>query len=154
MKPVTLRRNDFRFEPLTLGFELQSGGARFDNTFDAWDNRFICIIRNPAQHIVLESRYLARNPYSPVRRGVTDAADSGQVQIQRTSPPEIVACVKRLACNGRSHDSGSLRFPQGDRDTSLPLRALPLTPGRLIQSLITTLCLWAKWRGMLYCVTT
>jgi len=87
-KPVTLRRSDFRIDPLTLCFALQSGGARFGNTFDTRGNRFICNIRNPVQHIVLASRYLARNPYLPVRRGVVDAADSGQVQIKRTSPPE------------------------------------------------------------------
>ncbi|MFO1094085.1 MAG: hypothetical protein U0992_12355 [Planctomycetaceae bacterium] len=39
-----------------------SASARFGNTFDDWGNRFICNIRNPVQHIVLDDYYLALNP--------------------------------------------------------------------------------------------
>ena len=53
-KPVTLGRNDFRLDPVDDSFEVISGGARFGNSFDDFGNRFICNIRNPAQHVVLE----------------------------------------------------------------------------------------------------
>ena len=65
-EPVVLSRNDFRFDPATEQFELIPGGARFGNAFDDWGNRFVCNIRNPAQHVVIESRYLARNPHVTV----------------------------------------------------------------------------------------
>ena len=54
-KPVTLAHNDFRFDPSTEDFEAITGGQRFGNTFDDWGNRFLCNIRNPAQHVVLET---------------------------------------------------------------------------------------------------
>ena len=59
-------------------FEAISGGARFGNTFDDWGNRFLCDIRNPAQHVVLPARYLARNPYLPIPRALHDAAEFGR----------------------------------------------------------------------------
>ena len=73
---VDILRRDFRFHPSTGVFEAISGGARFGNTFDDWGNRFLCDIRNPAQHVVLPARYLARNPYLPTPRAVHDVAES------------------------------------------------------------------------------
>src|SRR3954469_3280362 len=37
--PVTLTRNDFRFDPATERCEPIPGGARFGNAFDDWGNR-------------------------------------------------------------------------------------------------------------------
>ncbi len=54
--PVTLGRNDFCFDPRDEKFQVISGGARFGNSFDDWGNRFVCNIRNPAQHILLPAR--------------------------------------------------------------------------------------------------
>ena len=61
-KAVSVLRRDFKFDPTTRAFEAISGGARFGNTFDDWGNRFLCDIRNPAEHVVLPAHYLARNP--------------------------------------------------------------------------------------------
>ncbi|MGH7135685.1 MAG: PVC-type heme-binding CxxCH protein [Pirellulales bacterium] len=94
-KPWTLARNDFRFDPRDRSFELLSGGARFGNTFDDWGNRFICNIRNPVEHVVLPSRYLARNPYLPVVSAVHDAAESGDtLPVYRISPVEAWRAVR------------------------------------------------------------
>jgi putative membrane-bound dehydrogenase-like protein len=94
-KPWLLGRNDFRFDPRDRAFELISGGARFGNTFDDWGNRFVCNIRNPVQHVVLPSRYLARNPYLPVASAVHDAAEAGDtLPVYRISPPEIWRVVR------------------------------------------------------------
>src|SRR5204862_528589 len=65
-RPVDLSRKDFRFDPVSEAFQAISGGERFGNTFDDWDNRFICNIRNPVIHVVLPNHYLARNPFLPV----------------------------------------------------------------------------------------
>jgi putative membrane-bound dehydrogenase-like protein len=88
-KPLALRRADVRLDPRDMSVALVSGGARFGNTRDDWGNRFLCNIRNPAQHIAIESRYLARNPYLPVTNPLSDVAESGdQLPVHRASPPE------------------------------------------------------------------
>jgi putative membrane-bound dehydrogenase-like protein len=88
-KPVAVLKQDFRFDPVTREFETISGGARFGNTFDDWGNRFLCDIRNPAQHVVLPSHYLARNPHLPITRVLHDSAEAGDtIRVYRISPPE------------------------------------------------------------------
>jgi putative membrane-bound dehydrogenase-like protein len=99
-KPLVMTRNDFRFDPVTEEFELLSGGAHFGGTFDDWGHRFVCDIRNPAQHIVLPQRYLARNPYLAARGPLNDMAESGdQLPVYRISQPELwrVLRAKRWA---------------------------------------------------------
>lgn len=86
---VEILRKDFRFDPRTNAFEAISGGARFGNTFDDWGNRFLCDIRNPAQHVVLPARDMARNPFLPVPRALNDSAEAGDaINLFRISPPE------------------------------------------------------------------
>lgn len=88
-KPITFSHNDFRFDPVTEEFEILSGGARFGNTFDDWGNRFLCNIRNPMQQVVLENRYLARNPFLPVKTAIHDSAEAGDaLPVFRISPVE------------------------------------------------------------------
>jgi putative membrane-bound dehydrogenase-like protein len=88
-KPLPIKRHDFSFDPSTGDVRLESGGARFGNTFDDWGNRFLCNIRNPCQHVVLPYRYLARNPYLVVPSALNDCAEAGdQLPVYRTSPTE------------------------------------------------------------------
>lgn len=88
-KSIRVLRQDFRFDPESRRFETISGGARFGNTFDDWGNRFLCDIRNPAEHVVLPARYLARNPALLAPRVLHDAAEAGdQIPVYRISPPE------------------------------------------------------------------
>ena len=88
-KPLSMRRADLRLDPRDNTLELVSGGARFGNGRDDWGNRFLCNIRNPAEHITIESRYLARNPYLPAVSPLVDVAESGdQLPVYRVSPPE------------------------------------------------------------------
>ncbi|MBS0209659.1 MAG: c-type cytochrome [Planctomycetes bacterium] len=110
-KPATLARNDFAFDPRQLEIGLLSGGARFGNAFDDDGNRFICNIRNPAQHVVLPARYLARNPYLPLASAVQDVAAGGDtVKVYRRSPPEPwrVINAERLAA------AGNVRTPRSE----------------------------------------
>lgn len=89
LKPWSLRRADLRLDPRDMTMEAVSGGARFGNTRDEWGNRFLCNIRNPAQHIAIENRYLARNPYLPAVNPLADVAEAGdQLPVFRASPPE------------------------------------------------------------------
>jgi putative membrane-bound dehydrogenase-like protein len=88
-KPLAMTRHDFCFDPVTERFEVLSGGARFGGSFDDWGHRFLCDIRNPAQHVVLPQRYLARNPFLTAGSVLNDMAESGdQLPVYRISPPE------------------------------------------------------------------
>lgn len=93
--PLVLGRNDFRFDPVTERMELISGGARFGNAFNDYGERFLCNIRNPVQHVVLPSRYLARNTLLSVPSAIHDAAQAGDtVPVFRISPVEPWRAVR------------------------------------------------------------
>src|SRR5437764_1425124 len=62
-KPVDLSGMDFRFDPVSGAYEAITGPGQFGNTFDEWGNRFVCDNRHHLRHIVMENRYLRRNPY-------------------------------------------------------------------------------------------
>ncbi|MCA9131823.1 MAG: c-type cytochrome [Planctomycetales bacterium] len=85
-RAIPLRSRDFRFHPQSGKFEAISGSEQFGNTFDDWNNRFICQNSLPAVHVVLPSRYLARNPYLPVPSVRQSIAQDHQVY--RASPIE------------------------------------------------------------------
>lgn len=86
---ITISRADFQFDATTRAFGIESGGARFGGSYDDWGNRFLCNIRNPAQHIVLPMHYLARNKSLAARSPLNDMAESGdQLPVYRISPPE------------------------------------------------------------------
>ncbi len=87
--PLTMARADFRIHPVSRALELVAGGARFGGSFDDWGNRFLCNIRNPAQHIVLATRYLVRNRFLAAPNPIHDMAESGdQLPVHPISPPE------------------------------------------------------------------
>jgi putative membrane-bound dehydrogenase-like protein len=73
-KPVALAGFDFRFNPLTGESEAVSGNGQFGLCFDDYGNRFICSNRNPVQHVVLEDRYIKRNPFLAARKAIQDVA--------------------------------------------------------------------------------
>jgi putative membrane-bound dehydrogenase-like protein len=76
-RPVSISGMDFRFDPLTRKFEAVSGVGQFGLTFDDYNNRFVCSNRNPAMHVVLEDRYLKKNPLVAVPAVATDVAKAG-----------------------------------------------------------------------------
>jgi len=76
-KPMALRGHDFSFDPLTRRFQTVAGQSQFGMTFDDNMNRFLCSNRNPLMQVVLEDRYLERNPHYPVPAVVEDVARAG-----------------------------------------------------------------------------
>ncbi len=76
-KPVSISGMDFRFDPMTHKFEPVSGVGQFGLTFDDWGNRFVCSNRNPVKHIVIENRYLKKNPLAAVPAIFNDVAIAG-----------------------------------------------------------------------------
>ncbi|HUR56764.1 MAG TPA: PVC-type heme-binding CxxCH protein [Opitutaceae bacterium] len=89
VNPLRIARNDLRIDPRTGTMEAIAGGARFGHGMDDWGNRFLCNIRNPAQHVVFDGTLTARNPFLPVPNPVYDARESGdQLPVMRISPLE------------------------------------------------------------------
>lgn len=77
-KPVSLSGKDFRFDPTTFAYEAITGVGQFGLTFDDFGNRFVCSNRNPLIHIVLEDRYIGRNPRYAPPTAVHDVAKAGE----------------------------------------------------------------------------
>jgi putative membrane-bound dehydrogenase-like protein len=77
-KPLSISGRDFAFDPRSAAFEAVSGNGQFGLTFDDFGNRFVCNNRAPLQHVVLENKYTARNPYTAVTSVVHDVAASGE----------------------------------------------------------------------------
>jgi putative membrane-bound dehydrogenase-like protein len=89
VSPLRVARNDLRIDPRTAHIEAIAGGARFGHGMDDWGNRFLCTIRNPAQHVVFDGTLSARNPFLPVPNPVHDAREPGDtLPVMRISPVE------------------------------------------------------------------
>ena len=89
LSPLKIARNDLRIDPRLGTIEAIAGGARFGQGMDDWGNRFLCNIRNPAQHVVYDGTLVARNPLLPVPNPVFDARESGDsLPVKRISPLE------------------------------------------------------------------
>jgi len=73
-KEVSISGMDFSFDPATGDCEAIAGNGQFGNTFDDFGRRFVCSNRNPVIHVVLDNRYLARNPFQAVPAVMADAA--------------------------------------------------------------------------------
>jgi putative membrane-bound dehydrogenase-like protein len=60
---VSFAAADGRFHPETFEFEMTGGRSQFGLAFDPFGRRFGTSNRHPMQHIVMEPRYLRRNPH-------------------------------------------------------------------------------------------
>lgn len=69
---ISLRHHDFRFKPDLSAIEAVSGFSQFGICQDDWGNRFLSWNTIPIRHVVLEERYLTRNPHLPAT--ATEAA--------------------------------------------------------------------------------
>ena len=93
LKPVSVSKKDFRFDPVTRNFESISGGEQFGNTFDDWGNRFLCSQDTPVYQVIFPQRYLERNPFLASPES-TRALVPGGAPIFRTSPIETWRAIR------------------------------------------------------------
>lgn len=77
-EPVDISGKDFRFDPISGKYEAITGTGQFGLTFDHLGNRFICSNRNPCMQVIVEDRYLKRNPHLAVQRPLHDVAPAGE----------------------------------------------------------------------------
>lgn len=75
--PVEFASSDSRFNPQTHAFELVGGQGQYGLTFDDLGRRFICANRHPVWQVVLEPRYLRRNPYLAFSETVQEVSTVG-----------------------------------------------------------------------------
>ncbi len=99
---VNLRGRDFSFDPKTFDIRPESGGAQHGMDFDEWGRKFVCSNSDHIQAVMIEERYLARNPYLAVPRvRMSIAQDGPQAEVYRQSPVEPWRLVRtRLRAAG------------------------------------------------------
>jgi len=78
-KAVEFTKNDTRFRPDTLEFEVVAGVAQFGLCFDSFGRKFTVDNRHPLQMIAIPPRYLKRNPFLAFSETVTDVAASDKL---------------------------------------------------------------------------
>lgn len=78
-EPLTITGFDFRFHPKTGDFGTVTGHGQFGLTFDDFGRRFVCSNRNPCSHVVLENRYLQRNPQYAAKKVMHDVAATAEL---------------------------------------------------------------------------
>ena len=76
-KPVSISGRDFRFDPLTGGYDAVTGSGQFGLTYDNFGNRFVCTNRNATKQIVLQRRYTERVPLLRVPALTFDVTPAG-----------------------------------------------------------------------------
>jgi putative membrane-bound dehydrogenase-like protein len=74
---VKFTSSDSRFNPFTHAFELTGGQGQYGLTFDDHGRRFINSNRRPVMHVVLEPRYLKRNPHLAFSATAQDVSTAG-----------------------------------------------------------------------------
>ena len=75
--PVSINGRDFAFNPRTGACRAVSGNGQFGLTIDDFGRRFTCSNRNPLIEVMIEQRYLDRNPKLVLPSVVEDAAAAG-----------------------------------------------------------------------------
>ena len=69
--------NDFRFRLDAGRGEAAGGMSQFGNAFDQWGNRFTVWNNDHIRHVVVEARYLSRNPYLAASQLMQAISDHG-----------------------------------------------------------------------------
>lgn len=90
-KAASLRNHDLRFRPDTGEFEVIAGRSQFGRARDDWGNHFLSWNTIPVRHVVIEERYLNRNPQLRADEGVLDVLPPGDTgQVFPLTPPPLV----------------------------------------------------------------
>lgn len=89
-KPVSVRRRGILLDPRDLSnFTLTSGGGQHGMSMDDFGRKFVCSNSVPAQTLVYDDRYVARNPHLAAPNAAVDIAPEGKfTKLFRISPPE------------------------------------------------------------------
>lgn len=75
--PLSIRGTDFRFDPDRKLVETAGGFTQFGQSFDDYGNRFISWNTVHIRHVVMEPRYLIRNPKAAITATTQEITDGG-----------------------------------------------------------------------------
>jgi len=106
-KELSLRRRDFKFDPITKSFEAISGTGQFGLGFDDNYHRFTCANRDPVLEIVMPANAMDRNPDFAITNAVHNCVVEGAnspIPVYPISPPEPwrVIRTERYKAEGRT----------------------------------------------------
>jgi putative membrane-bound dehydrogenase-like protein len=88
-KVFEIHGQDLSLDPASFALTAITGGEQFGLSFDDWGNRFVCNNSNHIEQVVLEERYLRRNPYYAASNAIRTIAKEGPAApVFRKSPPE------------------------------------------------------------------
>ncbi len=113
--PVSVRGRGFIFDPRDwTTFELTSGGGQHGLSMDNWGRKFVCSNSVPAQTLMYDDRYIARNQVMQASAAAVDIAPEGKfTKLFRITPPEPWRVLRtRLRKTGkfRGSDEGGTPF--------------------------------------------
>lgn len=112
---VSVRGRGFIFDPRDRSFELTSGAGQHGMSMDDWGRKFVCSNSNPAQSLMYDDRYVARNPalQAPTAE-VTIAPEGKYTKLFRISPNEPWRVLRtRLRSEGKVRGSDEGGKPSG-----------------------------------------
>ena len=89
-KPTSVRNRGMILDPRKPGsFELTSGAGQHGMSMDNWGHKFVCSNSVPAQMLMYDDRYVARNPHLKAPAVAVDIAPQGKfTKLYRISPAE------------------------------------------------------------------
>ena len=92
---VSFVRSDFSFDPRTLEFRLESGGAQHGMDFDSAGRKFVCSNSHHIQQVMYEQRYAGANPnFMPQSPLVDIPVDGASAPVFRLSPDEAWRVIR------------------------------------------------------------
>ena len=92
---VSFVRSDLSFDPRTLDFRLESGGAQHGMDFDSAGRKFVCSNSHHIQQVMYEQRYAGANPnFMPQSPLVDIPVDGASAPVFRLSPDEAWRVIR------------------------------------------------------------
>ncbi|MEN9665755.1 MAG: hypothetical protein RLZZ326_2118 [Planctomycetota bacterium] len=99
---VSINGRDFSFDPRSFEFRTETGGAQHGRTTDDLGHVYVCHNSDHAIRVMVDDRYLARNPFFPAPAAKESIAVEGpQAAVYRSSPVEPWRVLRtRLRASG------------------------------------------------------
>ncbi len=100
--PVSIAGRDFSFDPRSLDFRPETGGAQHGRSTDDAGHVYLCHNSDHAIRVMVDDRSLARNPFFPAPAAKESIAVEGpQAAVYRSSPVEPWRVLRtRLRASG------------------------------------------------------
>lgn len=115
MKAQSVRGRGFVFDPRDLSvFELTTGGGQHGMSMDNWSRKYVCSNSVPAQMLMFDDRYLARNPNLKSLDAAVNIAPDGKFthlfRISKAEPWRELRTMLRRTKQFAGSDEGGKPF--------------------------------------------